>query len=1295
MPINDKDLGKYGRPDIYIEEVDASVTDLPFQDVLINLVPGFSKKGPVNRPVQITTKGDFIKIFGEIDKSLERKGSYFHRTCLKMLESSPIWALNLLSTDDDRDKLNWKAISLASQYDNASIKEMPYSKIFNRQDFWKRDTDAFLDYVTFDNSNAPDNNRLLYLTNVGDKVSTTFIYKSSAKGFDVTLEEWYGGVTKVPAYLHHKDWASDYLVTVVTLEGDWTNYNNLSVDTVWGKYFNNEGLIKSNITSFLNESNVKTLSYNDVSLIPYFKDQNGNVMYIKSVLNNNTDKTGIFCAMNEEYLMDSDIPTGSLDIIGSTLVNSDKSNINYLSYNENITENVTYHSVNLNTNGNVFGNKSALSDTYAPDRKMDKTDGYFEGINLTSTGSTLVQVNQIVHSAGTAPYWLDVALGSEGTVPNGFGPHTGLNVGDPITFTASFDNIVAYKTYYVVNTSQGDHMLQISEIKEGYPLVFTKAYIYSELSNAGLFLQKINIGTTITPTNYYNINGGKYTLDSGATFVNIEPLTLSINGTTVTPAERYDILYLSKGDNTVINTIKGSQAQSGASKPSFNFDIKDYIILGYVKLQTSTGVTPLVPSTNTAIAVTYYPVALTFGNSGNYTYFSDITITDGIVSGSNFIRFEFGGSSGTTDATNYEQTRIRGVYDALEAGLSQGKGVIINRITGKKLELNLSSMTFIDYGTTNNAVITIMIGTEVASQYYLGSDFLFYFIDNEFVMTVNTDRLLTSDMPVSALAGSGQTSGSNAGVIGKYSALYLDYYDGVINNWDTIFKYNIEGNPIKIFLKSWFKGSKLYVDFVSDTTGTSPLAIDNFVSNYNSELIIWSQKANYKQTVEIETVDISKGIDNVFEFSVDKTRYAEVTKGSLLEGYYTDEFGGTRKLVRVIKTTQDPINFNNKIVKTDGPIALTSFSGATVSDTEYSTMMYPSMDVYVNTYKGIKLTPFKIHADSIPNKTDIRQTEILEVLNINKNLAKGLVNKDKISWRYLIDSFGLGLTDRSKQQLVDLCGKKLNCLGFISMPSIKDFKKSDNPMFLDSDGLIDTGLIKVGGDESKSPSFLYTFGDGVGATCVGYFIPYVTINDDGVPMSFPPASYAATTYMKKFNTNQAGIEPWTICAGISNGQVIGVGDTEMDFNNDQLLDMAEMGANPLVKKKDVGICINTEYTAKRYPLSSLSIVHSRELLIDLENRLYDMLLRYQWKFNTAEIRAEIKYKADKICKDFQERDGIYDFQNIIDETNNTNYIIDLGRGVLDTKIEIIKGMGVIVNNITILKKGSIQSGGFQ
>ena len=108
----------------------------------------------------------------------------------------------------------------------------------------------------------------------------------------------------------------------------------------------------------------------------------------------------------------------------------------------------------------------------------------------------------------------------------------------------------------------------------------------------------------------------------------------------------------------------------------------------------------------------------------------------------------------------------------------------------------------------------------------------------------------------------------------------------------------------------------------------------------------------------------------------------------------------------------------------------------------------------------------------------------------------------------------------------------------------------------------------------------------------------------------------------------------------------------------------------------------------------MSLLHSREVLIELENQLYDMLLKYQWRFNTAEIRAEIKYRADKICTDLLNSDALYDFRNVIDESNNTNTIIDLQMGVLDTYIEIIKGMGIIVNNITILKKGDIASGGF-
>ena len=75
-----------------------------------------------------------------------------------------------------------------------------------------------------------------------------------------------------------------------------------------------------------------------------------------------------------------------------------------------------------------------------------------------------------------------------------------------------------------------------------------------------------------------------------------------------------------------------------------------------------------------------------------------------------------------------------------------------------------------------------------------------------------------------------------------------------------------------------------------------------------------------------------------------------------------------------------------------------------------------------------------------------------------------------------------------------------------------------------------------------------------------------------------------------------------------------------------------------------------------------------------------MLLNYHWRFNTPEIRAEIKFRADQICKELLDANALYDFKNVCDKTNNTDYIIDLQMGVLDTYIEIIKEF-VYIGNI--------------
>jgi hypothetical protein len=1297
MPIQDKDLGKYKRPGIFIEEINNSIIELPVQDVLINLVPGFSKKGPVNSPTYITNKTDFTKIFGDIDRGLERKGSYFHRTCLKMLESGPIWALNLLVTDDSRDKLNWKSISVSSSFENNVTQLMPYTRLFNRQDFWKRDDESFLDYV---NSVSTDYNRLLHLTNMGDKTITTFIYKSNVAGFNVTAEQWYGGVTKIPSYINAKDWISDYMVSILIVEGDWTDYDALSVDSTWSKYFDNTGLIKTKIQDFVNEKNVTILDYKDASLIPYFKDIDGRDLYIKNLINNNTDRTGLFCAYYEDSLLDSDYPTDKVDVIGNGLVNNEKNNINFLSYSDTIIESKTYSEQKLDDYNNVFGNYSTnLEDNFnslATDyRDATCTNGYIHNTNIGVSGSTLVGVYDVVLSTGKT--WIEIAL-DDSHQPQGIPvPHRQLQINDIIYFNKSFSIIQANTPYYLVEGTQsgvygGYNMWTISTTKGGVPLTIDTGVL------SGVYLQKgeLNLGGTITSA-YFNIDGVSYTFNSANTNITFEPLEFSTIGTTY---ERYDVLYLSKGDNGIVNILKGVQSDnSSASKPAFNLDPTDYIILGYAHLYITNGVTPGTGSTNNFLNVDYYPVSL---DSTGYVPLTNIAATGVTMGGSNYVQLTFGYTSGTTDNTNYNKLRYRTAYDELEAYLDNLQGVIINKINGEKYQI--TSITAYDYSSTSNAILRINVGLNTPSDYFDTTNtykFLLYYVDKEFVIKTSADRLLTSNKIVEDLVGSGQTN--NAGVIGKYSDIYLDYYNGIINAWDYVYMSN-NTSSTKIYMKMWTENEdSLYVDFVSDTIGVSPEPITDWTTSYNSELIIWSNESNYKQTVEIESFDITKYPNLVYEIKIDKTRYSEIKKGDFIEAYYNEtdyEQGGSKygqtpkKLTRVISTTLDSTNSNLKVIKCDSPIKVTRYSRVGSTGYDYQTTRYLTVDTYVDTYKGISLVPFTIHADSLPNNTETRLNTILNLIDKSTNLSKGLANKNKISWRYLIDSFGLGLTSRSKQQYADLCGMKLNCLAFINMPSVKYLKKSSNPSFINDDYTVNTEYLKNGGDETKSPSFLYTFADGIGSTCVAYFFPYVVVDDNGVPKDVPPASYAATTYMNKFITTQAGIEPFTVCAGITTGRITNIAETEMDFTDTDLENLDAMGANAIVKKKDAGYCLDNEQTAQVFPYSSLSLIHSREVLIEVENAIYDMLLRYQWRVNTPEVRSEIKLKADKILKDFKNRDAIYDFTTVMNETNNTNYIIDLQMGVLDIALELVKNFKIMVNNITILKKGTIESSGF-
>jgi len=99
-------------------------------------------------------------------------------------------------------------------------------------------------------------------------------------------------------------------------------------------------------------------------------------------------------------------------------------------------------------------------------------------------------------------------------------------------------------------------------------------------------------------------------------------------------------------------------------------------------------------------------------------------------------------------------------------------------------------------------------------------------------------------------------------------------------------------------------------------------------------------------------------------------------------------------------------------------------------------------------------------------------------------------------------------------------------------------------------------------------------------------------------------------------------------------------------------------------------------------------------LIYIEDGLAAILQNYLFEFNTAQTRLEIKTLADSFMESVRTDQGIYDYRNIMDTTNNTTEVIDNNMGILDTYVEPVKGLEILVSRVTVLNTGDIEAGNF-
>lgn len=342
--------------------------------------------------------------------------------------------------------------------------------------------------------------------------------------------------------------------------------------------------------------------------------------------------------------------------------------------------------------------------------------------------------------------------------------------------------------------------------------------------------------------------------------------------------------------------------------------------------------------------------------------------------------------------------------------------------------------------------------------------------------------------------------------------------------------------------------------------------------------------------------------------------------------------------------------------------------------------------------KGYQYANHKPAGTDMLSKLEWQDKYMLAALTDYKGLRTGLLNKADIDYRYIVDTFETYVDTGVKKVLSFLAKEKQSAFAILNFPAVKTFVKCPYASFVNDKGVFNVQYVVDGYNKKKAHSKGFALpSDDEGASFCAFYTP-LKFSDGYVDSIVPSAALVSNLFMQKYLSRK----PYYIVAGPTYGVMSASGLVGPDYNysKEELNIIEPYGVNCMVYRPNFGTFINANQTAKQTPLSALSRVNVRELVIYLQDEIEKVLQAYQWEFNNANTRNAILSKANTICANIQANGGIQAYKNIMDETNNTPEIIDNEMAILSTHIEPGFGCGKMVHELTIYKTGGLSSAVF-
>ncbi len=224
-------------------------------------------------------------------------------------------------------------------------------------------------------------------------------------------------------------------------------------------------------------------------------------------------------------------------------------------------------------------------------------------------------------------------------------------------------------------------------------------------------------------------------------------------------------------------------------------------------------------------------------------------------------------------------------------------------------------------------------------------------------------------------------------------------------------------------------------------------------------------------------------------------------------------------------------------------------------------------------------------------------------------------------------------------------------------------------------------LVSYGSSTSQAITAAKTYNSSYATT----YWPWLQTIDPGTgQLVWVPAS---TMIPGVYAFNDSVSDPWFAPAGINRGGLDTVVRAEQKLTQTQRNDLYIGNVNPIATFPNVGVVVYGQKTLQK-KASALDRVNVRRLLIALKGYISQVANNLVFEQNTIATRNQFLSQVNPYLESVQQRQGLYAFRVIMDDSNNTPDVIDRNQLIGQIYLQPTKTAEFIYLDFNILPTGA-------